>query len=93
MRITVWNEGVHDTSSEMRKRYPRGMHGAIAEGLAEHHPDREYPDLAGRDLPGRVPVHSDRRGFARYDCARFGRQGGQRGGCFNDRLHCLGLPH
>jgi trehalose utilization protein len=36
MRVTVWGENVHEqTEEEVRARYPRGMHGAIAEGIAD----------------------------------------------------------
>ncbi len=35
MQITVWNENIHErTSDDVRKIYPRGIHGALAEGLA-----------------------------------------------------------
>ncbi|TLS50937.1 trehalose utilization protein ThuA [Paenibacillus antri] len=34
VRITIWNEFVHETSNEKVKAiYPRGIHGALAEGL------------------------------------------------------------
>lgn len=37
MRITVWNEFVHERESKaVAAIYPRGIHGAIAELLAEH---------------------------------------------------------
>ncbi len=37
IRVLVWNENVHELSSEaIRAVYPKGIHGAIAEGLAEH---------------------------------------------------------
>ncbi len=42
LRITVWNEGVHETSGRpesMATDYPEGMHGAIAAGLAGLIPD------------------------------------------------------
>jgi len=40
IRVTVWNEGRHEKKSpEVAKVYPRGIHGAIAEGL------RKCPDL------------------------------------------------
>ncbi|WP_210478969.1 ThuA domain-containing protein [Naasia sp. SYSU D00948] len=42
LRITVWNEGVHERRNSppsIGQNYPNGMHGAIAEGLAEHLPD------------------------------------------------------
>lgn len=37
MRVTVWNEGVHEaTQPEIAAIYPEGIHGAIAAGLAEN---------------------------------------------------------
>jgi trehalose utilization protein len=37
MRITIWNEGVHEqTDATVASVYPKGIHGAIAEGLAGH---------------------------------------------------------
>jgi len=40
MRITVWNENVHETTQpDITAIYPNGIHGAIAEGLAERIPD------------------------------------------------------
>jgi trehalose utilization protein len=34
VRVTVWGENVHERREhEVRARYPRGMHGAIAEGV------------------------------------------------------------
>lgn len=37
MNITIWNEFVHEQEKpEVAKIYPSGIHGAIAEGLAEH---------------------------------------------------------
>ena len=41
VRITVWNEGVHEATRQppsMARDYPDGIHGAIAQGLAEHLP-------------------------------------------------------
>lgn len=36
IRVTIWNEGRHEQSSEkVRSVYPKGIHGALAEGLAE----------------------------------------------------------
>jgi trehalose utilization protein len=36
MRVTVWGENVHEqTEEDVRARYPEGMHGAIADGIAE----------------------------------------------------------
>ena len=40
MRVTVWNENFHETTQpEITAIYPHGIHGAIAEGLAERLPD------------------------------------------------------
>ncbi|WP_165986062.1 ThuA domain-containing protein [Streptomyces sp. YIM 98790] len=37
LRVTVWNEGRHEQlRGEVAARYPRGIHGAIAEGITEH---------------------------------------------------------
>ncbi len=44
LRITVWNEGVHEANGEpasMITDYPDGMHGAIAAGLAGLIPDAQ----------------------------------------------------
>lgn len=36
LRVTVWNEGLHEkTHEEVRKVYPNGIHAVIAEGLKE----------------------------------------------------------
>ncbi|KRV49797.1 glutamine amidotransferase [Wenjunlia vitaminophila] len=37
LRVTVWGEDLHEQrDAEVAKRYPQGMHGAIAEGISEH---------------------------------------------------------
>jgi trehalose utilization protein len=38
MRITVWNENLHETRGDavVREHYPKGIHNAIAGGLAGH---------------------------------------------------------
>lgn len=44
LKITVWNEGVHEARQEpasIADHYPDGIHGAIAAGLAEHYPEAE----------------------------------------------------
>lgn len=44
LSILVWNEGVHEERCEpphIAEIYPNGIHGTIAEGLAEHLPDAE----------------------------------------------------
>ena len=40
MRVTVWNEHVHERESErVRKIYPDGIHAAVAEAVTDHHGD------------------------------------------------------
>src|SRR5262245_48576519 len=56
MRITVWNEGVHERSvPAVATIYPEGIHGAIAEGLRELLPGVELAtatlDQDGQGLP------------------------------------------
>ncbi len=43
MRVTVWNENVHETrgDEDVRRLYPEGIHGAIAAGLRAPLPDAE----------------------------------------------------
>ncbi|GAA5022273.1 ThuA domain-containing protein [Actinopolymorpha pittospori] len=37
IRVTVWNENVHEQREEaVRARYPEGIHGAVAAGIEEH---------------------------------------------------------
>ncbi|KAB8165812.1 trehalose utilization protein ThuA [Streptomyces sp. 3MP-14] len=37
LRVTVWNENVHETTEPaVAERYPEGIHGAIAAGIGEH---------------------------------------------------------
>ncbi|MFI7693202.1 ThuA domain-containing protein [Nonomuraea sp. NPDC049655] len=37
INVTVWGENVHEQQEEeVRRRYPEGMHGAVAGGLREH---------------------------------------------------------
>jgi trehalose utilization protein len=55
LRITVWNEGVHEernSPANIGEYYPNGIHGAIAEGLAQH-----LPDAAIRTAVLRDPEH------------------------------------
>jgi len=50
-RVTVWNENVHETTQpEIAAIYPRGIHGAVAEGLLE---------LLGDDVIGRTATLAD----------------------------------
>jgi trehalose utilization protein len=52
IRVTVWNEGVHETKHEaVRKAYPQGIHEAIAEYL------REQPGLEVRTATLAEPEH------------------------------------
>lgn len=42
LNILVWNEGVHEANNQpetMAEMYPKGMHGAIADGLKGFYPD------------------------------------------------------
>ncbi|MCZ2404681.1 ThuA domain-containing protein [Paenarthrobacter sp. Z7-10] len=44
LKILVWNEGVHEAQqrpASIAVNYPDGIHGAIAQGLAEHHPQAQ----------------------------------------------------
>ena len=43
MRVTVWNENVHETrgDQDVLRLYPEGIHGAIAAGLSAALPDAE----------------------------------------------------
>lgn len=41
LRVTIWNEGVHEAQNvptTMQTMYPKGIHGALAEGLRKHLP-------------------------------------------------------
>ena len=50
LRVTVWNEGVHETTQpEIAAIYPDGIHGAIAAGHAGRH--REAGDVRAPALP------------------------------------------
>ncbi|MDD5678716.1 MAG: ThuA domain-containing protein [Kiritimatiellae bacterium] len=52
IRVTVWNENVHEkTHEEVRKMYPLGIHGAIAQYLAKQ------PDLEVRTATLDEPEH------------------------------------
>lgn len=51
LRVTVWNEGVHETTQpEIAAIYPDGIHGAIAAGLSE---------LLGDDVAVRTATLAD----------------------------------
>ena len=53
IRVTVWGENRHEQhEEEVRRRYPDGMHGAIAAGLAEHLGARVRVRTAVLDDPG-----------------------------------------
>ncbi len=50
IRVTVWNENVHDQTKETTKKiYPKGMHGAIADHL--NGVDGIDADIATLDMP------------------------------------------
>jgi len=52
IKVTVWNEGVHEKTHEaVRKIYPRGIHGAIAEHLSKQ------PGLEARAATLDEPEH------------------------------------
>ena len=37
IRVTIWNENLHEQNNEfIAKLYPKGIHGAISDGLKEH---------------------------------------------------------
>lgn len=42
LNLLVWNENIHETRDEkVRRIYPDGIHGAIADGLRRHVPDSD----------------------------------------------------
>jgi trehalose utilization protein len=52
VRVTVWGENRHEQVEEhVAKRYPRGMHGAVAEGVVENLGDRCRVRTATLDEP------------------------------------------
>lgn len=52
LRVTVWGENRHEQVQEdVRKRYPDGMHGAIADGLTEKLGDRVQVRTATLEEP------------------------------------------
>ncbi len=52
IRVTVWGENVHEQKHEaVRKIYPEGMHGCIAQGLAED------PEIQVRTATLQEPEH------------------------------------
>jgi len=52
IKVTVWNEGVHEKTHEaVKKIYPQGMHGAIAQSLSKQ------PDLETRTATLDDPEH------------------------------------
>ena len=52
VRVTVWNENIHDrTNDRVKELYPRGMHGAIADAIAEHLGDAAEVRTATLDEP------------------------------------------
>ncbi|MFC7339978.1 ThuA domain-containing protein [Saccharopolyspora griseoalba] len=66
LRITVWNEGVHEARQDpagMAEYYPDGIHGAVAEALRAHLPDASVRtallDDAEHGLPEEVLADTD----------------------------------
>ena len=52
VRVTVWGENRHEQSEpEVAARYPRGMHGAVAEGIEENLGDGALVRTATLDEP------------------------------------------
>jgi trehalose utilization protein len=52
LRVTVWNEFVHEqTNDHVKKTYPRGIHAVVAEALQEHLGDRVQVRTATLDEP------------------------------------------
>lgn len=52
MRVTVWSEGRHErVDAEVARRYPDGMHAAVAAGIGEHLGDRAEVRTALLDDP------------------------------------------
>jgi trehalose utilization protein len=52
IRVTVWNEFIHESTKEaIRKIYPKGMHGAIADAL------NKEPDIEARTATLDMPEH------------------------------------
>lgn len=52
LRITVWNENVHEqTNKVVASIYPKGIHGAIAEGLTEQLGQRAEITMATLEQP------------------------------------------
>lgn len=67
LRVTVWNEGVHEETkayaSDIDSYYPRGIHGAVAEGITERVPTAQVRTVVMRDpehgLTQAVVDHTD----------------------------------
>jgi trehalose utilization protein len=52
IHVTVWGENVHErTEDDVRARYPRGIHGAIADGVGEALGDAVTVSTATLDEP------------------------------------------
>ena len=51
IRVTVWNENVHDQEAAIRAIYPGGLHGAIADALREDDEKRFSVRTATLDQP------------------------------------------
>ena len=72
MRITVWNENMHETRGDavVREHYPEGIHGAIAGGLAGHFGSADEEDIAVELLGSTGGVRLFVRDYATYDTIR-----------------------
>ncbi|WP_031510399.1 ThuA domain-containing protein [Streptomyces megasporus] len=52
LRVTVWSEGRHERrDAQVAERYPKGMHGAVAEGIEENLGSRVRVRTATLDEP------------------------------------------
>ena len=51
IRVTVWNENVHDQEAAIKAIYPNGLHGAIADALREDEEKRFTVRTATLDQP------------------------------------------
>ena len=51
IRVTVWNENVHDQEAAIKAIYPNGLHGAIADALREDEEKRFSVRTATLDQP------------------------------------------
>src|SRR4051812_25250689 len=51
LKVTIWNEYIHEQKhEEVRRVYPKGIHGAIADGIRLHLPQAEIRCVT-QDMP------------------------------------------